>query len=218
MNITVKTKYPVAFDSPDHIKPWGTKRDNTTNHAFIDEMHSHFKSTEDLDTFNFLDLGCSGGQLVVDFAKRGNLSVGLEGSDYSVIHGRANWPEYYNKNLFTCDVTKPYLVYNEGNQVFFNLITAWEVVEHIHPGDLGRFFLFISDNLLPGGIFLASISTKHDNVEGVELHQSVFSREEWNETKFNEVLMGLPLELHDYPFEHKVRSDASSFHIMLKRI
>ena len=98
MNITVKTNYPVAFDSPDHIKPWGTKRDNTTNHAFIEEMHNHFKSTKDLDTFNFLDLGCSGGQLVVDFAQRGNLSVGLEGSDYSVIHGRANWPEYHNKN------------------------------------------------------------------------------------------------------------------------
>ena len=49
----------------------------------------------------FLDLGCSGGQLVIDYIDRGHLGIGLEGSNYSVINKRANWPKYHNKNLFT---------------------------------------------------------------------------------------------------------------------
>ena len=56
MNITLKTDYPIAYDSPDHIAPWGTMRDNTTNTEFIEEMHEFFKLNYGVDNFNFLDL------------------------------------------------------------------------------------------------------------------------------------------------------------------
>ena len=213
-NITLKTDHPIAFDSPDHITPWGTMRDNTTNLEFIDEIHEFFKLNNEVDNFNFLDLGCSGGQLVVDFHKRGNLSVGLEGSDYSVKHQRANWPEYHNKILFTCDVTKPYAIYNNDEKVEFDLITAWEVVEHIHPKDLSNFFSYINDNLKTGGSFLASISTVGDNTLGIDLHQSVFTEAEWYKN-FPQVLKNTNLKVYKYPFTHKVRWDATSFHVLL---
>jgi cyclopropane fatty-acyl-phospholipid synthase-like methyltransferase len=213
-NITLKTDHPIAFDSPDHITPWGTMRDNTTNLEFIDEIHEFFKLNNEVDNFNFLDLGCSGGQLVVDFHKRGNLSVGLEGSDYSVKHQRANWPEYHNKILFTCDVTKPYAIYNNDEKVEFDLITAWEVVEHIHPKDLSNFFSYINDNLKTGGLFLASISTVGDNATGIDLHQSVFTEAEWYKN-FPQVLKDTNLKVYKYPFTHKVRWDATSFHVLL---
>ena len=213
-NITLKTNNPIAFDSPDHITPWGTMRDNTTNLNFIDEIHEFFKLNNEVDNFNFLDLGCSGGQLVVDFHKRGNLSIGLEGSDYSVKHQRANWPEYYNKILFTCDVTKPYTIYNNDEKVEFDLITAWEVVEHIHPKDLSNFFSYINDNLKTGGLFLASISTVGDNATGIDLHQSVFTEAEWYKN-FPQVLKNTNLKVYKYPFTHKVRWDATSFHVLL---
>ena len=213
-NITLKTDHPIAFDSPDHITPWGTMRDNTTNLEFIDEIHEFFKLNNEVDNFNFLDLGCSGGQLVVDFHKRGNLSVGLEGSDYSVKHQRANWPEYHNKILFTCDVTKPYTIYNNDEKVEFDLITAWEVVEHIHPKDLSNFFSYINDNLKTGGSFLASISTVGDNALGIDLHQSVFTEAEWYKN-FPQVLKDTNLKVYKYPFTHKVRWDATSFHVLL---
>jgi SAM-dependent methyltransferase len=100
--ISLITNYPIAYDSPDHIFPWGTMRDNSSSSDFIEEMEKHFSK----QPIKMMDLGCSGGQLVVDFHNRGHLAVGLEGSDYSVKIQRANWPEWYNKILFTCDLTK----------------------------------------------------------------------------------------------------------------
>jgi 2-polyprenyl-3-methyl-5-hydroxy-6-metoxy-1,4-benzoquinol methylase len=213
-NITIKTNHPVAFDSPDHLMPWGTMRDNTTNLDFIEELQEFFQLNYDLDKINFLDLGCSGGQLVVDSHKRGNLAIGLEGSDYSVKHKRANWPEYHNEILFTCDVTKPYTLYQDNNKIEFNMITAWEVVEHISENDMNSFFTHINNNLKYGGIFLASVSTIEDVIEGHILHQSVFSESNWYK-KFPEFLKDTNLKLYAYPFTYKVREGNGSFHIML---
>jgi 2-polyprenyl-3-methyl-5-hydroxy-6-metoxy-1,4-benzoquinol methylase len=154
--ISVITKHTIAYDSPDHLLPWGTMRDNTTSPEFIEEMENNFPKLK----LNVMDLGCSGGQLAVDFHNRGHLAVGLEGSDYSIKHQRANWPEWYNKVLFTCDVAKEYQVNNNNEPILFDLITAWEVVEHIAPGDLQMFFNQVAKHLAPDGIFLASISTK----------------------------------------------------------
>ena len=42
---------------------------------------------------------------------------------------------------------------NNDEKVEFDLITAWEVVEHIHPKDLSNFFAYINDNLKTGGMF-----------------------------------------------------------------
>ena len=38
MTFRVETEYPIAFDSPDHLYPWGTKRDNHTSESFIHEV------------------------------------------------------------------------------------------------------------------------------------------------------------------------------------
>lgn len=212
--ISVITKHPVAFESPDHLVPHGTARDNSTNHDFIAELESYFFN----QPIKTMDLGCSGGQLTIDFHNRGHLAVGLEGSDYSVKHNRANWPEWYNKILFTCDVTKEYQVTNNNEPVKFDLITAWEVVEHIAPGDLQMFFNQIAKHLSPRGIFLASVSTKHDVIDGVALHQSVFDENTW----FNEILTaegafrGSNLECLRYPFKYAVRADAGSFHVLIR--
>ena len=64
--ITLNTNHPVAYDSPDHICPWGTKRDNFTSEGFINETLK-FHAQRGKDKINFLDLGCSGGQLVIDY-------------------------------------------------------------------------------------------------------------------------------------------------------
>ena len=218
-NLTVKTDHPVAYESPDHIMPWGTKRDNSTNLDFIREVLQeyleHFLDVK--NNPNVLDLGCSGGQMVMDFVNHHCLAVGLEGSDYSVVHQRANWPEYYNKHLFTADVTKPYSVYNRDERVYFDLITAWELVEHIAPTDIEVLLEQISDNLKPGGKFIASVSTRPDVIEGVVLHQSVFPKEQWLNTILPPLCEKYNLEIHEYPYKHKVRQDGGSFHIMLKK-
>jgi 2-polyprenyl-3-methyl-5-hydroxy-6-metoxy-1,4-benzoquinol methylase len=203
----VITDYPVAKDSPDHIFPWGTKRDNTTDLGFIQEIEQYFNRK-----IKTLDVGCSGGQLTIDFNNRGHTAIGIEGSDYSVKHHRANWPQYHNRCLFTCDATKPYqVVDDEGNPVQFDLITSWEVVEHIRPGDLRQFFTNIKNHMADDAIFCASIAPIPDIIEGHVLHQSVFTKEVW----FNKLLPKHFSQVSDLPFQNKVRY-GDSFHVMLK--
>ena len=211
--IKLKTDHPIAYESPDHIFPWGTKNDNSTNEGFIEETLDFWKQ-RGKDKVNFLDLGCSGGQLVIDYINKGHLGVGLEGSDYSVVHKRANWPKYYNKNLFTCDVTKKYELFENNEPIKFDIISAWEVIEHIAEEDLPSFFKHISDNLSTGGIFCGSISTKEEVLEGYKLHQTVWDELTWY-SNFKNILDGLNLTLYSYSFENKVREDFQSFHIIL---
>ena len=211
--ITLKTDHPIAYDSPDHIFPWGTKNDNSTNEGFIEETLDFWKQ-RGKDKVNFLDLGCSGGQLVIDYINKGHLGVGLEGSDYSVTHKRANWPKYYNNNLFTCDVTKKYELFENSEPIKFDIISAWEVIEHIKPDDQKSFFTHISNNLNTGGFFCGSISMNVEILEGHTLHQTVWNEKTWYEN-FPEILEGTDLELYQYPFKNKVRQDRGSFHVLL---
>ena len=139
-NLRVITEHKIAFESPDHIASCGTKRDNSTNRSFILLMNKllcrEFPNTQ----LKFLDLGCAGGQLVRDFKDLGYISIGLEGSDYSLKHKRANWPLLAGKSLFTCDIAKPFEIKLEDKKIKFHLITAWEVLEHIHTEELDNVF------------------------------------------------------------------------------
>src|SRR5262249_689694 len=67
LNPKVETEHPVAFTSPDHIVPHGTKYNNSTNRKFVLLMDSLIHSQFSEPHPRFMDLGCSGGQLVKDF-------------------------------------------------------------------------------------------------------------------------------------------------------
>ena len=220
MTIELKTKFPVAYESPDHLLPWGTMNDNSTNRKFVlfmddlvrcaqtrssspsahggegrVEVSEEFlgegkgegkqrvqtRQRRPVGYYAFMDLGCSGGQLVKDFKDLGWIAVGLEGSDYSLKHGRANWPKMAGKNLFTCDITKPFEVLSNQQPVQFDLITAWEVLEHIPPTSLDQLFRNIAGHLRSGGYFIASTTSAPDFHDGVDLHQSKFSNKQWRE-------------------------------------
>jgi 2-polyprenyl-3-methyl-5-hydroxy-6-metoxy-1,4-benzoquinol methylase len=128
-----------------------------------------------------LDLGCSGGQLVSDFLSFGWYAAGLEGSDYSAKTGRANWPKLGGVNLFTCDITKPFQLEANGSPVQFDVITAWEVLEHIHENDLPKLLENICNHLKPGGLFIASTCSGSCVINGIELHQTRWSNGQWKE-------------------------------------
>lgn len=206
----VETKYPIAFMSPDHIVPHGTSRDNHGKAELIQEFEDHFGRK-----IKFMDLGCSGGKFVKEAKDMGNYSIGLEGSDYSVLNKRAEWPELYKKNLFTCDISKPYNIYlydsSSIDHVKFDVISAWEVIEHIHPDDLDTFFLNIKNHLAPNGFFIGSISPNEEIIQGVALHQSVFPADKWR----NEILTKY-FDVFDYPFKNRLRDEQQSLTIQLK--
>jgi len=212
--VSLMTEHPLAFNSPDHLQPWGTANDNSTNRRFVMYMDGYIwgrRPTNSDGPYRMLDLGCAGGQLVKDFKDMGWTAVGLEGSDYSLKKGRANWPALGNKNLFTCDITRPFRLFVDVNPARFDLITAWEVLEHIHPYDVKWVLENIYEHLKPGGLFIASTTNASDVHDGVELHQSWFTNEQWRNMieKFCPELRPIELGLQYYEyvrFNYKERS------------
>jgi SAM-dependent methyltransferase len=176
-----ETEHPVAFKSPDHLAPKGTAVNNSTNKKFVLHMDEKLHREFGQGALRVMDLGCAGGQMVADFLSLRWQGVGIEGSDFSLKHRRANWATLANRNLFTGDITKPFQVTLDGRPARFHLITAWEVMEHIAPADLPAVFDNIVRHLEPGGYFVASTTETSDIHEGLELHQTQWTNAQWRD-------------------------------------
>jgi cyclopropane fatty-acyl-phospholipid synthase-like methyltransferase len=157
MKIKIITNNPVAEYSKDHTVPKGTKADNTKNNSFITKV---IKVKNEV---RYLDLGCAGGGFVQQFIEQGQFAIGVDGSDYSQIHKRAEWGIIPN-NLFTADITKPFYFLNEenNNNVLFNVISAFDVLEHLKEEELEGFFNNLKLNLSKDGHFICSIAEFED--------------------------------------------------------
>lgn len=177
-NIKLQTDYPIAYESLDHLYPHGTIRDNTRYPRFVEKCEELLLPKKDLA---FLDLGCSGGGMVLEAALRGHISMGLEGSDCSKKEQRAEW-RLLGDRLQTCDITKPFYLRKPGGDIQqFDVITAWEVLEHIAETDLPQLFENIKNHLTSDGYFVGSIANWDDidPVSGVNWHVTVHPYEWW---------------------------------------
>ena len=178
--ITVRAEREVAYSSPDHIVLWGTAIDNSRNRRFNEKLYRLF--TDSAKPLKILDLGCSGGGFVKDCLDDGCLSVGLEGSDYSKVNKRAEWLTIPNF-LFTCDITGDFdLLVDKGNEketLIFDVITCWELIEHIKESDLENVARNVRKHLSVKGLWIMSVSPNDDIVNGVNLHQTVKPKQWW---------------------------------------
>ena len=229
MKIKLVTDYPVAYKSLDHLYPHGTIRDNTRYPRFIEKCEELLRSDKPL---SFLDLGCSGGGMVLEAALREHISMGLEGSDCSQKEQRAEWRLLGNR-LQTCDITKPFRLENvDGNLYLFDVITAWEVLEHIAEDDLTQLLSNIRNHLTTGGYFVASIANwaDIDPVSGVNWHVTCHPYEWWKNKFENagfQVCSELfaPIDLprggynppHCYEAPYPDIDEAKTFHIVVQK-
>lgn len=182
-DIVLQAECKVAHQSPDHLFPWGTRLDNSQNLRFNEKLMDLY-SAPGRRILKVLDLGCSGGGFVRSLLDDGCFAIGLEGSDYSCRHKRAEWrtiPEH----LFLCDITKDFSVLLTGapapRPMQFEVITAWEVIEHVAELDLPTLVGNVRKHLLPEGLWIMSVATDDDVVDGVNRHQTVKPREWWVE-------------------------------------
>jgi SAM-dependent methyltransferase len=174
------TDYPVAYDSPDHIHPVGTVLDHTRHPRFIRACEDYFGAGKRL---SFLDLGCSAGGIVLDAILRGHVGIGLEGSDISRLQQRAEW-RLLGDRLFTCDITRPFEVAKEADSPFkFDVISAWEVLEHLTPEGVEGMFANLARHTHPGSLFACSISQVDGGFtdDGAPLHQTLEPLSWWTE-------------------------------------
>ena len=197
--ITLETEFPGAFDSPDHIAPAGTLVDNRTDEAYVNAIKDYFEEPK------VLDMGCAGGQMIVNFIEEGYTAVGLEGSTHA--HngpGSGNWKKYLNKNLFNVDLAEPFQLKEDGENMKFNFIHSWDVIEHIHPDDLETWFDNVKNHLTDDGVFCCVLSTIPDyeyiNGELIIRHQSMFNSAEWVNIFFdNGFELCVENDWHSYP-------------------
>jgi SAM-dependent methyltransferase len=194
--VEVETDHPIALDSNDHIFPHGTALDNTRSPRFVRACENILPQRP----LRYLDLGCAGGGLVLDFILRGHFAIGLEGSDYSLINQRAEWRLLPN-NLFTCDIAKPFKIKEKNgaqSPVVFDVITAWELMEHIPEQGLPTLLENVRGHLSEDGFFIGSIALlkSFGGDPNVRYHETLQSKAWWEELFRKQ---GLPM-LSEHPF------------------
>ncbi len=171
----VETNHRFAFTSQDFLRPKGSKDDFTRSPFFVSSLNRIFDRS-----ISYLDIGCANSGLVNDFIIQGNSAIGIEGSDFGFFTKQDHWkviPQY----LFNADVTKPFLVTKDHKPYKFDVIGAWEVLEHIKEEDLVIFFENIRSHLSEKSIFMASIAQfpVSDPVTGEEWHVTIKSKDWW---------------------------------------
>ena len=181
--IYLKAVSTLASESPDHLEPHGTRRDNTKNIAFNNKLYKLWESSKQL---KILDLGCAGGGFVKDCIDGGHLGIGIDGSDYSKRTGRGEWNTIPNY-LFTGDITKEFRLLVEGaeERLLFDVITLWDVMEHIDKKDIDGVLDNLRANLSRDGIIIMSVGCEEDIINGVKLHQTV-EQIDWWLSKFSD--------------------------------
>jgi hypothetical protein len=179
-NVTVNTEFPVAYDSPDHIDPAGAAHNNSRLPRFAYACEKLFDRP-----VRALDLGCAGGGLVLDFLLRGHFSVGIEGSDISMVQQRAEWRILGGKLLHTADISRDFEILVEGETGKFEVICMWEVLEHIPEDRLDTMFTNVKKHLAFDGVFVGSVAFTH-SPNDKHYHQTVKPKEWWLE-KFDSV-------------------------------
>jgi len=188
----LRTEHPVALDSDDHRHPRGAATDNTRSPRFVRTCEVLLRSP-----LRALDLGCAGGGLVRDFLLRGHRAAGVEGSDFPLRSQRGEWRTIPD-HLFTADVLEPFeLSEADGKPAAFEVITAWEVLEHLPRARLPGFFGNVRRHLAPDGLFVASVALFRDDdpVTGAVWHVTLESKDWWSER-----LHEAGLEAVDSPF------------------
>jgi SAM-dependent methyltransferase/glycosyltransferase involved in cell wall biosynthesis len=177
--LIMKTDHPIAIGSADHVHQRGSANDDTRHPPFVASCERHFSNRP----IRHLDLGCAGGGLVWDFIQAGHQSFGVEGSDFSARIRRAYW-RVVPDHLFTADITEPFTLLDaSGNPAIFDVVSAWEVLEHIPETAVDTLFTNIVRCLRPGGIFAASVATfpDEDPATGAVWHVTIKPRDWWLE-------------------------------------
>ena len=215
----------IADNSDDYKFPRGAIYDSSVNVKFNLKLYQLLNYNPSI---KILDLGCAGGGLVKSFLEDGITAIGVEGSNISKKLRSGEW-DSCPYHLFTCDITENFSINSHvGEKVLFDVVTAWEVLEHITEKKIEPLILNIIDNLRSKGYFIGSVDKLPDanpNI-GAVYHHTLKSKEWWldkfQKFGFSEVL-DHPFKTEDYVRGNGIGIknwdpiDGTGFHLVLKK-
>jgi len=196
-SIRLETACPIALTSNDHLVPGSTTEGVVRPTQFVTDCVRVLGRD-----VRCLDLGTGAAGLVFEFVMNDIVAIGVDGSDYCRNNKVGYWP-LLPDNLRTCDITHPFRFKpaNDEDTLRFDLITTWEVLEHIAETDLGRLLQNVSVHLTPTGYFIGSVSLlEYVDANGHPYHVTIKSKSWWKD-KFQE--NGL-LMLDEHPFNERL--------------
>jgi len=177
--LVVDTERPFALDSDDFRHPLGSANDDLRSPEFVRACENHFARK-----LNYLDIGCSGGGVVFDFILRGHKAVGIDGSDYPLRRQLGEW-RILDGHLMTCDITAPFRLRRKDCSATqqFDVISAWEVLEHLAETDIETALANVRQHLADDGLFVGSVATylHEDPSTGAVYHLTVEGPAWWEE-------------------------------------
>lgn len=185
----IKTDYPICFESLDYTQPVGAVNDDNCNPLYAEEIESLFGKK-----VSYLELGCAGASFIDHLVSKGHDAYGIDGTDHPIKVQRSAWLKYHNTRLFTCDLSKPFEIIDAPK---FDVISAWEFMEHIPTESLTFIMAKIYNILDENGIVIFGISMAE-----CDHHLSVFPQEKWNREIFSQLF-----EVGDYTLKNKYRED-----------
>jgi hypothetical protein len=174
--IVLKTEFPLAYDSQDHLNPDSTAEGVARPTLFVQDCMRVLGNQ-----LKTLDLGTGAAGIPFEFAMNGNVALGVDGSDFCKKNRIGFWP-LLPDNLFTCDITKPFVFSDSADhhQIKFDVITMWEVLEHLQQVDLDGLFKNIASHLGSKGYFIGSVSLiEYSDNNGHPYHVTLQPREWW---------------------------------------
>jgi SAM-dependent methyltransferase len=193
--VIITTKYPIALDSVDHLEPRGAlDQQGHEGIEFFTRLKGAYPSIKTV-----LDLGTGSGWFVSNGVKCGFDVYGIEGTDK--VNGKPPWVSYIDQRLFHADLRQRFVLerpYYFGNQLYHeklkgtpvvtenditlgilkvDLVTAWDVMEHMTAESIDIVMENIYRHLKHGGCFMGTIEFTDKDNEGY--HTLCRSREWW---------------------------------------
>lgn len=202
---------------PKFTKAWfqdGVRLEYSRNSNFNRKMYelincpSLHKTKEDFQP-RIIDIGCGGGQFVLDCFNDGCLAIGLDGYEIYRKHELAAWPIIPN-NLFEADLSEPFQISYDNKPFVADVITSWEFMEHLYEEDLHGVLCNIKLHLKQGGYYICGISTRD------EWGHFLLRNNEWWLNRFREIGLIQQPDLVSYFGSDWVRNLEDSMYFVLR--
>lgn len=207
------------YSDPKFTKAWfqdGVRLDYSRNKEFnkklygIDSplLHSPSLYKREIQP-HIIDIGCGGGQFILDCVNDGCLAIGLDGYEIYKKYELAAWP-LIPDNLFEVDVSEPFYISYGEYSFMADIITSWEFMEHLYEEDLDGVLSNIKLHLKNKGFYICGISTRD------EYGHFLLRNYEWWIEKFNSVGLFQQTDLVQYFGNDWVRNLEDSMYFVLK--